>query len=233
MATPYFRQLPSLEYVSRLPDSKIGDYIQVKNLFRRGIIRSDIFQNLSFFEKYKINGDDRPDNVAFKVYGDPTLDWVILITNNITNIQSEWPLPQTSFDDYLRKKYGTGLDTEEKIYEKIYNGIHHYETVEVKNNSGVTVVPGGLEVPSNYGTGLSFYDANIQRQVPLSNITVPVTNYQFEDKIENDKRNIYVLKPRYVGVIVEDIENIMTYEKGSSQYVTGTLKRADNIKLYS
>ena len=107
MATPYFRQVPDFEYVSRLPNAKISDYIRVKNLFKRGKLAEDIFPNLSFFTKYQIEGDDRPDNVAYKVYNDPRVDWVVLLSNNYTNIQSEWPLLQNDFDRYLLDKYGT------------------------------------------------------------------------------------------------------------------------------
>jgi hypothetical protein len=231
MANPYFRQLPSFEYVSRLPDAKIGDYIEVKNLFKRGNIRPDIFQNVAFFEKYKIEGDDRPDNVAFKVYDDSTLDWVILLSNNIVNIQTEWPLTQNSFDTYLREKYGVGLTTEEDIYNNIYNGIHHYETAEVKNSQGVVIVPAGLEVPEDYS--ISFYDYFIDSQVDTGIISVPVTNYEYEEKLENNKRNIYVLKTRYLNIILNDIKDMMEYKEGSSQYKTETLKRADDIRLYS
>ena len=112
----YFQRVPDFNYVSRLPDAKIGDYIRVKNLFKKGKLREDIFQNLAFFEKYKIVGDDRPDNVAFEVYDDSSLDWVILLSNNILNIQSEWPLPQTDFDRFVLDKYGD--------YNTLYNGIH-------------------------------------------------------------------------------------------------------------
>ena len=69
----YFRRLPDLEYVSRLKDSKLSDYIVVKNLFKKGILREDIYQNLASFEKYKIIGDERPDNVAQKIYGNSEL----------------------------------------------------------------------------------------------------------------------------------------------------------------
>lgn len=85
----YFRRLPDFEYVSRLPDAKISDYVKVKNLFKKGALREDIFQNTVFFTKYDIKGDDRPDNVAQEIYDDPTLDWVVLVSNNIINIQSE------------------------------------------------------------------------------------------------------------------------------------------------
>ena len=124
----YFNQVPNFEYVSRLPDAKIGDYFVVKNFFKRGKLREDIIQNVSVFEKYKIQGDDRPDNVAFDFYGDSKLDWVVLLSNNILNIQTEWPLVQNNFDSFLLNKYGD--------YDTLYNGIHHYESLEIKNSAG-------------------------------------------------------------------------------------------------
>ena len=219
----YFRLVPELEYVSRLPGAKIGDYIKVKNLFRKGEIRKDIFQNLSFFEKYKIVGDDRPDNVAYEVYEDSKLDWIVLMSNNVLNIQSEWPLPQTDFDRFVLDKYND--------YDTLYNGIHHHETSEVKNSQGVTIVPAGLQVNSSYS--VSYYDFFIGQQISTGNISIPITNYEYEEIIENNKRNIFLLKKDYVGIILNDMEGIMEYKEGSSQYVSETLKRADNIRLYS
>ena len=231
MANPYFRKLPSFEYVSRLPNAKISDYVAVKNLFKKGTLREDIFQNLSFFEKYQIIGDDRPDNVADKVYGDPTLDWLVLLSNNIINIQTEWPLSQQSFTNYLLSKYAQGNDTEEDTYNRIYNGVHHYETSEVKNSQGVVIVPAGLTVDSTYS--VSFYDFFTDTQIDSGNISVAVTNYEYEEKLNDDKRNIYLLKSSYTHLAIDDIESMMEYEKGSTQYVSETLKRGDNIRLYT
>lgn len=225
----YFSYLPDFDYVSRLPDAKIGDYAIVKNLFKKGKIRDDIFKNLSFFEKYKIIGNNRPDNVALEVYGDATLDWIILLSNNILNIQTEWPLPQTDFDRFLLDKYGD--------YDILYNGIHHYETQEIKNSQGVTIVPSNLKVEENYS--ISFYDFFIDQQVNLGpefkspKITIPITNYEYEEKIENNKRNIFILKQNYLGIILNDMEEIMAYKEGASQNLSDTLKRGDNIRLYS
>ena len=220
----YFKQVPDFEYVSRIAGSKnISDYIAVKNLFKKGKIRDDIFQELAFFEKYKISGNDRPDNVAFEVYRDSNLDWVILLANNIINVQSEWPLLQDDFDRYLIEKYGD--------YNTLYNGIHHYETSEVKNSQGVTVVPSGLEVSSPYT--ISYYDYLTSLQVDTGNIAVPVTNYDYEIKLEDAKRNIFLLKKEYLGIITNDMPEIMEYREGATQYVSSTLKRGDNIRLYS
>jgi hypothetical protein len=114
MANHYFKNVPDFEYVNRDPNNQeISNYAKVKNLFKRAKIREDIFKNLSFFENYEIVGDERPDNVAYKFYRDETLDWVVLLANNILNIQSEWPLPQNAFTKILLEKYGS--------YDNLYN----------------------------------------------------------------------------------------------------------------
>jgi len=219
----YFNRLPDFEYVSRLPDAQISDYITVKNLFKKGKLREDIFQDLAFFTKYQIRGNDRPDNVAFEIYGNSSLDWLVLTCNNVINIQTEWPLPQQQFDNYLLDKYGD--------YNTLYNGIHHHETVEVKNSQNIVIVPAGLQVESNYS--VSYYDFTTDLQVTRNNIVEPVTNLVYEERLEDAKRNIFLLKPRFLNVVLDDLEDMMTYREGSSQYVTETLKRADNIRLYT
>lgn len=221
----YFRKVPSFEYVSRLPDAKISDYIAVKNLFKKGKLRDDILQNLAFFTKYKIKGNDRPDNVAFEVYNDSSLDWLVLLCNNVVNIQTEWPLPQQDFDNYVLNKY--------KDYDTLYNGIHHYETLEIKNTQGTIIVPSGLQVESNYS--ISYYDFFLDQQiiVPSADVVRTVTNYEYEEELEDNKRNIFILKQKYINVVLDDMEDIMTYKKGSTQYKSGTLKTADNIRLYT
>ena len=217
----YFSEVPDFEYVSRLPDAKISDYIRVKNLFRRGFLREDIFQDLTFFTKYQVRGDDRPDNVAFEIYKDSTLDWLVLTANNIVNIQDEWPIPNSVFDELMTERYGT--------YENLIGGIHHYETIEVKDARDVVIVNKGLQVESTYS--VTFFD---ERAGDMKTVTptIPITNYQYEQKVNEAKRNIYLLKPKYLQVVRDDLEDLMIYREGSTQYVSETLKRAENIRLY-
>ena len=329
MTQSYFKQVPNFEYVNRTKgNTDISNYITVKNLFKRGKIRPDIFGNLNFFTKYKIIGNDRPDNIAFKEYGDSNLDWVVLLANNILNVQDEWPLPQNSLDEILLEKYGT--------YDKLYSDVHHYETIEIKNIKGGIILEGGLETPNkwrtngnyiqaintkinqitgteskiatvtmnngikdlvvgsevliqnvsenafngrfpitevlsvgdvvirfkyvlpsipevkqpeilgteqvtftvegNVGTGnayyYEYYDNNSYHTIPAANMTQAVTNYQYEIAKEDDKRNIFLLKPEYLNVIFNDLDDFMPYKKGAAQYVSDTLKKGENIKLY-
>ena len=220
----YFKQLPDFDYVSRLPGAKIGDFITVKNLFKRGDLRPDIFQDLATFDKYQIKGDDRPDNVANDFYQNPSLDWLVLTCNNIINVQTEWPLPQVDFDRFVLEKYGT--------YEKL-GETHHYETVEIKNSAGVIMLAEGLQVESDFT--LSYFDwwAGTQQNIISANCTTEVTNLQYEEKIEDAKRNIFLIKNRYLNIVLDDLEEMMTYKKGSTQYIDGTLKEAEDIRLYS
>ena len=218
----YFNLIPNFDYVSRLPDAKISDYIQVKNLFKRVLLREDIYSNLMYFTKYDIQGDDRPDNVAYRIYSDSTLDWLILLSNNITHIPTEWPLAQNDFDRFLLDKYGS--------YDNLYNGVHHHETVEVKDSNEVIIVPAGLEVSADFTT--TYYDYYMSDMVTKLDITRPVTNYQYEEKIQNKKREIFILKQEYVSVVMDDIADLMPYKKGSTEYASKTLKKAENIRLY-
>jgi|LakMenE18May11ns_1017448.scaffolds.fasta_scaffold9814645_2 hypothetical protein len=340
MAKPYFRQVPNFEYISRNTDEQnISDYVPVKNFFKRGKLRDDIFGNLNFFEKYSIIGNERPDNVAFKYYNDDTLDWIVLLSNNILNIQSEWPMTQRTFDKVMLEKYGS--------YENLYSGIHHYETEEIRDSLGFVVLKSGIRVPPDWKTngnfveisnssilfissgdgvnpsttvnvgttngiiglevgseviidgvseveyngrfvvtGISAFSGNIAFNftfelasvpniatpvlstartelisyvlpettetrgnsyyyefwdpgqgntvlVPSSEFVRPITNYQYELRIEDDKRNIYVLKPRYLNVVFNDLDDVFPYKRGGSQFISPTLKRGDNIRLYT
>jgi hypothetical protein len=215
----YFKHIPDIEYIDRTTDI-LNNYVVAKNIFKKLKVREDILNNVSFFEKYQIVGDDRPDNVAYDVYGDAEFDWIILLANNILNVQSEWPLTQQAFDNYLIDKY--------KTYDKIYE-VHHYETIEITNRAGEILVPAGLTVPGDYS--ITYYDYLLDSETTITNVTIPITNYNIEDKREIEKRNIRILKNRYIPTIFEDIERLMPYKEGTVQYKSKFLKRCDNSKL--
>ena len=222
MAKNYFRNIPDFEYVNRTKDGQfISNYTQVKNFFKKGKLREDLFQDLTVFEKYSIKGDDRPDNVAFEIYDDATLDWIVLMSNNIINIQNEWPLNQQAFENYVLDKYGT--------IEKL-NEIHHYESNEVKDTNGVIIFPKGVRVSA--GQSVSYFEPLSEELVTVNPVAKAVTNYQHEEKINDDKRRIFLIKPIYLNVVFDDLEEMMIYKEGSTQFVSESLKRADNIRLF-
>ena len=240
MTNSYFKQVPNFEYVNRTKGSQdISNYINVKNLFKRGRIRPDIFGNLSFFTKYKIVGDERPDNIAFKEYDDSSLDWVVLLANNMLNVYDEWPLPQNSLDEILLEKYGT--------YDELYSGVHHYETVEIKNIKGGIILPGGLETPKTWRTNGNYIQAintKINQITGTESKIATVTMYNgikdlvvgSEVYINNVSSSVYngrfpvtsVLKVGDVVIrftyVLPDIPTVKQPEIGGTEQVTFTVE---------
>ena len=218
----YFSFIPDFDYVSRLPKSQnISDYLRVKNLFKRTKIAQTIFNDLTYFTKYQIIGNERPDNIAFKIYGNSNLDWMIMLANNIINLQNEWPLEQVAFNDFMLQKYDD-VPTMEKV--------HHYETQEVKDSRGKVMVPKGLEVPSNYS--VTYFDSGTKTETVVTGNVTEVTNLEYEEELNDNKRNIFVIKPKYIGLIIEEMQNILPYPKGSTQYVSKDVVKGENIRLY-
>jgi hypothetical protein len=134
----YFRELPDLQYPSPFKTRNyIDEFVTTKNIFRRAKLRTDVANYATAFTYYQISDNERPEQIAQKIYDNPELDWIILLTNNITNLNEEWPLDNDSLYKYMLQKYGS----DEELAK-----IHHYETVEYKDKYGRVLVEGGLQV---------------------------------------------------------------------------------------
>ena len=213
----YFKQLPDLLYLDR-ENKEIRTYAKAKNLFRRIKLRSISTEQLANFQFYNVVGGERPDQVAFKFYDDPSLDWVILLTNNIINVQTEWPMDNKSFEKYLEDKYG---DT---LYDVV-----HYESKEVRNASGEIILQRGIKIPQNYS--FTYFDIGSNQYETVNNIALSVTNYIKEVKIQNERRAIRILRKEYIDDIQKELEEIIQYKPGSAQYQGKYLKMVDDIRI--
>ena len=210
----FFRELPNLLYQSPLSSRTSADeFIEVKNLFRRVKLREDLQNQFTIFNKYEIAQGARPDTVAEEVYGSSDLDWVVLITAGIVNVRDEWPLSDRDLYDYAERIYGNDL-----------NATHHFETTEVKDNRGRLILPAGKIVdkgftipnPDNYAA------ANL-------NPTTGVSNYIYETRKNDAKRSIFLLRPSYLQQFLNDMRDIMTYQR-SSQYIDSRLIKTENTR---
>lgn len=210
----YFRELPNLEYQSFLSSSRGSDeYLLVKNIFRRVKLRDDLQNVFTIFNKYEIQEGARPDTVAEELYGSSQYDWVVLIGANIINVRNEWPLSNGDIYRYSEQLYGNDL-----------NAVHHYETIEVKDSRGRLILPAGKIVDS------FFTIPNPNIPVQTLNPVVGISNYEYEVRKNNKKRDIYVLKPSYLQQVINDTRKAMTYDR-SSQYVNDKLIRTENTRV--
>ena len=214
----YFQELPNISYPSLLPSSsKVEDRIIVKNIFRRSKLRTDVDQSLTAFDYYYVQEGQRPDTLAQDLYQNSELDWVILTTNNITNIRDQWPLDHNDLYDYMLEKYGS---------EQNIAGIHHYETKKIVDEYNRVVMRAGLEVDANFTFKYQSYTNSIVSVNPV----VAITNYQYETKLNEEKRKIRTLKPQYIGAFVSEHKQIMNYER-SSDFISKRLKNTYNPRI--
>ena len=211
MAQHYFRQLPNIRYKSPLAEKYTNDnFVTTKNLFTRAKLRDDAGRDITFLRSYTIREGERPQDVADKMYGSPKYDWVVLITANIINVQTEWPLTGPQLYNFCVDKYGNDL-----------NAIHHYETIEVKDKEGRLIMPEGKIVDSNFTI----------RHPDTHNITlnpvIGVNNFLMETRENEKKRNIKLMRNAYLNNFIMETRNSVLYTP-SSQFESRFLKKAHN-----
>jgi len=235
----YFRELPNIGYQSPLSNKNSSrDFIVIKNLFRRTKLFDYLKDSVSILNKYVIGIGDRPDTVAEELYGDPSLDYVVLLVAGITNVTHEWPLYDYQVYNYALEKYGS---------ETEMNANHHYETFEIRDDQNRLILPPDLIVDekfvidgtsSKYNTtytlisqaGNNKLDDKDQFSVEVDNIARAVTNLEFEYTENEKKREIDVLNRGYLQTFINDLRDIVRYDK-SSRYITSSLASTENTEV--
>ena len=210
----YFRELPNLLYPSFLPNKNSSlDFIEIKNLFRRAKLRDDLQNNFTVFEKYEIPMGLRPDTVAEELYGSDELDWVVLTVAGILNVRNEWPLNDRDLYEYSLDKYGESL-----------NSTRFFETKETKDSNGRLILPKGKVVDSN------FTIPKPGEPTATLNPVVGISNYQYETRINDEKRNIFVLREEYLQQFLNDMRELMTYDE-SSEFIDERTAQTENTNI--
>ena len=210
----YFRELPNLRYPSFLQEKGSSfDYVEAKNLFRRTKLRDDLQNNFTMFDKYEIVEGMRPDNVAQELYESDQFDWVVLLVAGITNVRNEWPLSNRDLYHYALDKYGDSL-----------NSNMFFETIEVKDSSGRLILPKGKVVDQNFTIP--------KPGAPNATINpvVGISNFEYETRINDEKRNIFVLRLEYLQEFVNDFRELMTY-KQSSEFIDSRTIQTENTNI--
>ena len=207
----FFNIVPDIEYDEKpisYPFSE-SDFVVAKNFFRRYKINDDIFEYAVFFKKYTIKDGERPETLAEKFYGNQFYDWVILLTNNMVNAQYDWP--RTNYEIYR---------IVEEEFDDPYSEISHYKIKETIGH-----YQAGLHVDK------TFYDSthklNIGGSVQIKNgneIASPITVAEYYQEENEKKREIYLLKSRFLEPFVKDFKKQNLYKKDDN-YITQTLKK--------
>ena len=218
----YFSLLPDLQYDTKpisYPFSE-SDFTITKNFFKRSKIDPNIFGYATFYRKYAITEGVKIETLARNYYGSQYYDWVIILTNNFINPQFSIPLDEWTLRKVAEEKYG----------DTTYNGIHHYETSEIKSGEtidGLKVVAlkGGLTVDKNfYDSPFTYWDGTQHITLNGNTVSIPITNYEHELAENEKKREIYILRKSYFNRFVEEFKQQNLYSE-SSDFINKRLKK--------
>ena len=191
MATPtYFSNFPDIDYAFKI--NKAGQPIScaIKDFFHLMKVRDDLYKYDTLYDNYYIKNAERPDEVSWELYDDEQYYWVILQINDIVDYYNQWPLHDNELEDYINRKYGS---------EEVADAVRFYETETQYDADGNAIYPGGIRVMEDF-----VYPPNlgISNQPPSA-----VTNRQYEWRLNDLKREIQVIQPKYIADFIRDYEN--------------------------
>jgi len=175
----YFNRFPKMIYDMK----NDGNYKLLPDILRRVKQRSAIKDGQFIFDNYDVKDGEKPEDVAYKWFGDAQLHWVILMTNNVLDRYYDWPMNQPQFAEFLTDKYGTDVDS-----------VHHYE---IAKDSGRTT-----------GQGPNDYSYLVEVNSDTVNAT-SISNRQYEERIQDQKRSIRLLNQRHLSDFLEEFDNLI------------------------
>ena len=180
----YFTQFPTIPYDS----TGTGKFKDVKNLLRRVGIRSKVKSNTMLYDTYDVRNGETPESIAFKLYGDAELHWVVMLVNNITDRYHDWPMSESQFLQYINDKYSN------------VNGTHHYKIAQTSGDTSKYI-----EV---YDPSL-LTDAGASSDSDAYGSATAVTNLEYEEELQDTRRKIKLLDPRFLDTFVTEYQELI------------------------
>ena len=177
--TKYFKQFPLIDYNL---SGVNGNTQEVTDIFRRVKVRNKIADNVVLFDKFDVHEGEKPEDVAYKAYGDADYFWVICLVNNVVNRYYDWPLDEYNFQQFVADKYANP------------DAIHHYEVTQPsgkQEGDGPADYSHKLEVNSDYPGAQS------------------VSNIEYERREQDKKRQIKILLPQYLKVFEDEFVRLV------------------------
>ena len=215
----YFKILPNINYLKYTNNPYQGELVTIKNLFTRIVFSKFASKFVTIFDTYIIKDGDRPDILAYELYGNSYYDWVVILCNDrLTNFYDQWPKQSTALEQYVFQKYGVNAYS-----------INHYETLQITDSNGNVVLPSGLKVDSTFS--FTYTDNNQTVTKSGSQVLIPVTNYDYEYNENEKKRYIQILKPQYLTLFENEIRSKLSYNTKAPNVLSQSLKTTQNDVL--
>ena len=174
----FFSRFPLLAYDIKNTEN----YKVLPDILRRVKLRTAVKGSTLLFDAYDVKDGERPEDIAFKWFGDAELHWVILMTNNVTDRYYQWPMTQPQFQAFLEDKYSNP------------DAIHHYE---IPKSSGVLTPQGPDDYSHLVEVNSDTFNASI------------ISNREYEERIQDSRRQIKLLDKRYLNAFVDEFNSLI------------------------
>jgi hypothetical protein len=174
----YFNRFPMMVY--DMKDD--NNYKILPDILRRVKQRNAIASGQFIFDTYDVKNGEKPEDIAYKWFGDAQLHWVILMTNNVTDRFYQWPMNDAQFAEFLADKYSNP------------DAIHHYE---IPKSSGNTSSQG----PNDYS---HLVEVNSDTDNAVS-----VSFREYEERLQDKYRSIKLLNQRFLSDFLEEFDKLI------------------------
>ena len=174
----YFERFPMMVYDVK----NNGNFKLLPDIIRRVKQRNAIKSGQFIFDTYDVKNGEKPEDIAYKWFGDAQLHWVILMTNDVTDRYYQWPMNDAQFEEFIADKYSNP------------DGIHHYE---VTKDSGRTT-----------GQGPNDYSHLVEVNSDTDN-AISISNREYEERIQDKNRSIRLLNQRFLSDFLEEFDKLI------------------------
>jgi len=212
----FFDSFPKIRYdINR---NRYSNYQVITNiLFRYDIIKKVLDEITTYYE-YTIRDGDRPEILSERIYGNGEAYWIICYANDIKDPQFDWPMNYDVFNKYLVGKYGSiaNAQTTYHHYEKVIQRTEQLSNITTETRFQINydqLTENNLDVP--YDTYLSLPETQSIETINMNGRTVvekifrdAITNYDYEETLNESKRKIKIIRPEYYPQIMREFERI-------------------------
>lgn len=214
----YFKTFPSIQY--QFPNDQIKFY---KNLSIRPAIVQALKNDYTNLQVYNVEDGETPETIAFDVYKDQSLNWIIMLVNDVMNLYTDWPMSEAFLEDYLFEKYKkqtatddttqtlTRVETNEFIEFLGTPDNNYTSTISLSNGKSVTITPRHF-VDANK-TIFSFNSLSATtdaygRSISRPTLT-PISYRDHEINLNDEKRKIFIPSFKIANQMKRDLGAIV------------------------
>lgn len=220
----YFKNFPKIYYDFDIKGDNNRQLFIVTDVTKNVRFRKQILSNITLYDYYDIKDGETPEIIAEKIYGNPEYHWIIMLANDRYDYIKDFPMDTHSLEEFIKEKYCQISSTDLVIGKsyKIYElGDTNWNAVAGTTN--VNYLVGSEFICRHVGTGegLATDLTYVQVYEPHHFIdengfivdqwhanAAPVSNYEYEDSVNESKRRIKIVSKNLINTILKNFETL-------------------------